>query len=102
MDVRWGICWSTNGNPYSITLNVEEEQSLDVYKIANPQPGFNQFQVPTEKGWEYSTQDRIIPTGNFANPASLQLEVRVTAKNAKRIERTYSLQMVGNAIEIQE
>jgi len=90
----------SNGNYYTdnITINVEEEQSLDVYRVATPQPTFQQFQVPTEKGWEFTTNDRNIPLSNFASPANLQLEIHVTAKNAKRCEKIYSLDMQQNDI----
>ena len=98
VDIKWGVCWSPAGNPHIITINVEEEQSLDVYRVATPQPTFQQFQVPTEKGWEFTTNDRNIPLSNFASPANLQLEIHVTAKNAKRCEKIYSLDMQQNDI----
>lgn len=102
VDIRWSVCWSTTDNPRynprKITINVEEEQSLDVYRVTSPQPSIRQFQVPTETGWQFTTVDRTILISNFAPPANLQLEVRITAKNARKCEKTFSLKMQRNDV----
>ena len=92
VDVKGGVCWSIIDNPNTITINVEDEQALDIYRVHLTQPKFLFFEIPTEKGWGFLRKDGVIPISSFTTPpAKLQMRIRITAKNAKRCERIFSL-----------
>lgn len=98
VDVSGGVCWSTIGNPGSITINVEDEQALDVYRVNNSQPNFSSFELPTEIGWRALRLGGILPLTIFSNAADLQFEVKITAENAKPYKKKYCLRKQKNDI----
>ena len=96
IEQRGGVCWSTLGNPSTITLNVEDEQSLDIYRVHQHGQQYR-FQIPTEKGWGIPRYTIVL--NHLVKPAELLLKVRITAKNAKPIDKTYTLEVQsGNVI----
>jgi len=98
VDIKGSVCWSILGNPNIITINVEDEQSLEIYRIHRTQPKYWFFEVPTEKGWNFLRLGGVLPLSNFVNPAKLQIEIRITAKNAKPCKKKYSLRKQHNDI----
>jgi hypothetical protein len=93
IDLEGSVCWSALRNPSNITLNVEDEQSLDVYCVTFAEAA---LQFPTEKGWSYVRE--TFRLSSFQSPAQLKLEVRITARNAKPCEKTYLLKKENNDI----
>jgi len=93
IDLEGGVCWSTLGNPNIITLNVEDEQSLDVYSVTFAKAILH---FPTEKGWSFYRAS--FELSEFQSPAQLKLKIRITAKNARPSEKTYLLKKRENDI----
>jgi len=91
VNIKGSVCWSIIDSPSAITINVEDEQSLDIYRVSLHQPKYHFFQIPTEKGWSVQRSDGTISLSAFANPANLKIKIRITAKNAKHCQKTYSL-----------
>jgi hypothetical protein len=47
IDIKGSVCWSILTNPSTLSINVGDEQALDVYRVVIPQ---SIFQTPTEMG----------------------------------------------------
>jgi hypothetical protein len=93
VNLEGSVCWSTLDNPNIITLNVEDEQSLDVYSITFAEAT---LQFPTEKGW--SSPRASFKLSDFENPAQLRIKIRITAKISKPHEKTYFLRKQENEV----
>jgi hypothetical protein len=86
LDIKGSICWSIFENPSTLSINVGDEQALDVYRINIAQ---SIFQIPTELGWRAVRGQLQI--SDFIDPAQINIKIRVTARNAKPCEMTYKL-----------
>uniref|UniRef100_A0A7C3FBG1 Uncharacterized protein n=1 Tax=Candidatus Methanomethylicus mesodigestus TaxID=1867258 RepID=A0A7C3FBG1_9CREN len=79
-----GVCWAISGNPYRININVEEEQALDIFTENN-----NLISgIPSESGWYWIRLIEPIPLSGIEK---LNLEVKVTSKNAKSCTKKYNV-----------
>jgi hypothetical protein len=104
VDVQGSVCWSIIGNPDAVIINVKDEHGLELYRVEKvvqegdmliPNPI---VAIPTEKGWDFIREK--LPLQRFVSPAQLQIDIRITAKNADPLETTYTLREQNNDVII--
>ena len=73
------ICWSRIGNPESITINRDDTQALDLYRVNS-----SCLELPTEKGWA------PFRVGLKTNKEYLG-EILITSENAQTVRAKFKL-----------
>lgn len=97
IDIKGNVCWSIIRNPYSITINVDSEQTLDIYRIRLLPSDQSKFEVPTEAGWHASPR-----TTKSINdfPETAQIEIKITSRNAGFCSENYILEFSENSVSM--
>jgi len=79
-DIReMSICWSRLGNPESITINRDDTQMLDLYRVIS-----GCLELPTEEGWDCF---RV----GLKTDKEYSGGIRVTSENAQTVSAKFKL-----------
>ncbi|MCK4736648.1 MAG: hypothetical protein KAT65_29610 [Methanophagales archaeon] len=88
--VEGAVCWARAGNPHSITINAYDKALLDVYAYSNEEKIIS---IPSELGW---VTPRV-----YLNAKEYDGKLRITAENAKSVEKIFKLKVKGDDVIIE-